>query len=775
MPRQWIIICAQLAVLNSFLLAYVCAAANHYGTISVVGPAFVNREVTLKATPFHPWGCHVEWKYIKDGDTIFQTMNGTNVKIYSEDRSFFLKWTPSIEYNGSNFYAGCSSNNTIKTSMTSLTMKKIVGQCGALVLLSPVVRGASVKLGYFPSDYFIRRQTNTTRTWKKNTQVIELQGGSYEEKIVSELLYILSIINFEERNEGTYTLNCYPTSKTDSVQLHIPERPGYPVLGPKFSDFNTTKCIYVYGGSDVDCKTENGTKPVQVLLLIGQDSFVLSESEGNKGSYRYRNVCQEMAGMSRRDVTCQVSNAALETPYEVHGVLCSVETGSLPVLTVPEFLHGENSSSICEVRNAFPAPTIDIYVDKILLGDVQQTNTFHESSLTFISSAMVTKANKKWNGKEMCCTRKSKYDFGLEHVSVCKIISMKSPPSDLLINIAKNIDNNNNVYVCSFNLSFETDKSNRPCKIEWLSDDDTLRNVDRYNLTIGGNSYRFNSYEMYNVAKEMAGGNITCSTRCNNRTSHSYKDDEVPSEEMVVKCTVDGCNAKGQWTLRLESGNITEIKTCNIAEKCQLTLKNTGDREKTDICKSQDLLTISLAVSCSKTADGSQSKGSGIQTFSLTFPFSVNSVLIGTGVICGLCILFVIGRCVYLKRQKISAVNNTENVENHSVPSSDNGVLHITTEGVQYAVVQRQAATRRTETQQPHDDDSLTYAELDINFLQEANARVSLRRYNMPTVYADIEFSSTQEPEIEDCACQNASDECKTRSKTKLCVPECIQ
>ncbi|WAR11210.1 hypothetical protein MAR_036286 [Mya arenaria] len=90
-------------------------------------------------------------------------------------------------------------------------------------------------------------------------------------------------------------------------------------------------------------------------------------------------------------------------------------------------------------------------------------------------------------------------------------------------------------------------------------------------------------------------------------------------------------------------------------------------------------------------------------------------------------------------------------VENHNATLSDNGVLHIATEGVQYAVVQRQAATRRTETQQPHDDDGLTYAELDIKFLQESNARV--------IIVADIKFSSTQEPDKEDCACQNASDD----------------
>ncbi|XP_052762009.1 uncharacterized protein LOC128204647 [Mya arenaria] len=133
MPRQWIIICVQLAVLNCALLGYVCASRNRYGTISVEGAAFVNTEVTLKATPFLPWGCDVEWRYIKDGDTSFQTMNGTNVKRYSEDRSFFLKWTASIEYDGSYFYAGCSTNETIKTSMISLNLKESITICASVV------------------------------------------------------------------------------------------------------------------------------------------------------------------------------------------------------------------------------------------------------------------------------------------------------------------------------------------------------------------------------------------------------------------------------------------------------------------------------------------------------------------------------------------------------------------------------------------------------------------------------------------------------------------
>ncbi|XP_052806780.1 uncharacterized protein LOC128236026 [Mya arenaria] len=488
------------------VFSYVYAASNQYGTVSVEGPVFVNREVTLKATPFYPWGCDVEWRYLMEKGNGFRTINGTNVSKYLENGSFFLKWTPSTEYNNSLFFARCSTNPSIKTHMTSLNMKDIVGQCGALMLLSPVVRGADVILGYFPSDDCIQRQSFTRRTWKKNIQEIQLEEGFYEEKTESVYLYTLTIFNFDERDEGSYCLECNSAETTESVQLHLLERPSYPVLGPKSYEFNTTKCIYVYGGSDMYCITDYGTKPVQVVLLVGQDSFVLSESEGNKGLYRFHNVHQYMAGFSRRNVTCQVSNPALKTPYVVHGILCNVEKGSSPMLTVPEFFDGEGSTIICTVCNAIPAPAIEIQIGTVLLTDVQQSDYFNGSSHTFTSSAKLTKANIAWNGKEMCCTRKSKYEFGFKNVSVCKNISMKFPPSNISMSINKKHEYNNTHSISVLNVSCETNESNPPCTIEWSSDKDAMRYVHSNNWTNGDSRrYRSASNVLYNVTKGMAG------------------------------------------------------------------------------------------------------------------------------------------------------------------------------------------------------------------------------------------------------------------------------
>ncbi|XP_052820365.1 uncharacterized protein LOC128246214 [Mya arenaria] len=191
--------CRYHLIFGFTLFGCICAARYQYGAISLVGPAFVNREVTLKATPFYPWRCQIEWKYKMDGGTTFQTMNGPNIKSYLEDGSFFLTWTASIEYNRSVFYAGCSTNTTIRTHMVSIDM---------------------TGLGH----YYLQRKTYNKRTWKKNHHKIQLRKRSYIEG-------------------------------SDSV------RPSYPVLGRKYPDFNTTKCIYVYKGSDFYCKTENGTEP----------------------------------------------------------------------------------------------------------------------------------------------------------------------------------------------------------------------------------------------------------------------------------------------------------------------------------------------------------------------------------------------------------------------------------------------------------------------------------------------------------------------------------
>ncbi|XP_052786351.1 uncharacterized protein LOC128221790 [Mya arenaria] len=471
----------------------------------------------------------------------------------------------------------------------------------------------------------------------------------------------------------------------ESVQLYIQERPSYPILGPMPPDFNTTGCIYVYNGSDVYCKTENGTEPVHVALLIGHDSFVLTESKGNKGLYIFSNVHQQMAGLSRRNVTCQVSNAALETPYEVHGILCNVEKGSPPVLAVPEFLVGESSTAVCEVRDAIPAPAIEMHVGAVLLADVQQTDSFNTSSNTFTSRAKAKKINKSWNGNEMCCMRQSRDYLGLKAVSTCTNINMKFPPLDLSITANKIHEYSKNVSVCFLNISCETNESNPPCRIEWSSDNDNITIVQSNNWTNGGNgSYRSVSNVLYTVTEDMAEGTISCATKCDHFPSNLNKD----------------------------------YKIFFSGKKCQ---------------------------------------DNDVQTFSSIFRNPVTNLLIGTGVFCGLCIVFAIGRYIFLKRLKVNAINTVEIVENHSDTSSENDVIHISTEGVRYAVVQRQPGTQRIETQQPHNDDSLTYAELDINYLQEAHARVPSRRNDTRTEYADIEFHSTQTPAVEDPVYDNAS------------------
>ncbi|XP_052805985.1 uncharacterized protein LOC128235241 isoform X2 [Mya arenaria] len=612
MLPQWIIIGVLFAVNLTGCFGNAFVSRSKDGTISVVGPAFVNREVTLKVIQFYPWECDLQWRYILDKGTTVQTLNGTNVNRYSEDGSFFLKWTASAEYNRAQFYAVCSTNVRIRTGMTSLNMKDIVGKCGALGLLSPVVLGADVELGYFPSGHVIRNKTDTKRKWKKDNHEIQLPEGFYSEKRVTEYLYILTIFNFNKTDEGMYVLNCHSGGNTDSVQLNISERPSFPVLGPKYPDFNTTECIYVYGGSKFYCKTENGTEPVQVALLVGQDLFTPAEIETKRGMYRLYDVNQHMAGLSRRNVTCQVSNAALETPYEVQGTLCSVEKGSRPVLRVPEQLHGINSTSICEVRDAFPAPEIKIRVGKVVQADVQQIDLFNGSSHTFTCTATMTKTSKTWNGKRMCCTMKTKYEFGLGNVSVCKNISMKCDPT-LNLNKTSPVDllpNKTVVVKCTV----DDCNANALWTLRWEDEHNsiikTCKKTEECLLTLnymveGEKTYTCSarkSQDLLNisltVSSSMSDGGPTLSF---NTTSPVYL---CPKNTVTVKCRVDGSNAKGQWTLMWEDENNTIIKTCNKTDTCLLTLTYMGDGKKTFVCnarKSKELLRYFLTVSSSIT------------------------------------------------------------------------------------------------------------------------------------------------------------------------------
>ncbi|XP_052803226.1 uncharacterized protein LOC128233546 [Mya arenaria] len=226
----------------------------------------------------------------------------------------------------------------------------------------------------------------------------------------------------------------------------------------------------------------------------------------------------------------------------------------------------------------------------------------------------------------MCCTRKNIDDFGIADHSVCKSISVKYPPSNISM-VVKTIQQKYNESICYINISCETNESNPPCVIEWSSNIDDLRHIGINNRTYGKHGgHSFVSNAIYIVTHGMAGGTITCSTRCDHFSSELTK-------------------------------NYTVFFS------------------------------------------GSQSNEKDIQTSFSTFRFPVNNVLIGAAVFCGLCILFAIGRFIILKGRKDNAVNTIEIVEHHSDTASDNGVLHIETEGVQYAVVPRQASTQRIETQ----------------------------------------------------------------------------
>ncbi|XP_052806834.1 uncharacterized protein LOC128236054 isoform X2 [Mya arenaria] len=226
----------------------------------------------------------------------------------------------------------------------------------------------------------------------------------------------------------------------------------------------------------------------------------------------------------------------------------------------------------------------------------------------------------------MCCTRKSKYEFGFNDISVCKNISMKFPPSNISLSITKIPKYNNTYFISVLNISCETNESNPPCTIEWSSDNSNLRYIQSNNWTNGDNwRYSAVSNVLYSVSKYMAGGTVTCSIRCDHFQSYLTTNYTVsssggptlylnmtspvqlcPNTRVTVNCLVDDSNANGQWTLRWEDANTTVLRICTQIEECLLTLDYTGDGLNTYICyawTSVDLLKHSLTVSSSMTED----------------------------------------------------------------------------------------------------------------------------------------------------------------------------
>ncbi|XP_052818543.1 uncharacterized protein LOC128244590 isoform X2 [Mya arenaria] len=153
----------------------------------------------------------------------------------------------------------------------------IVGRCGALVILGPVVRGTDVELGYFPSDLSIKRRIdNGRRAWKKNDHPIHLGGDSYKERTVSEYLYILTIFNLDETDEGTYMLSCNAYSNTDSVQLHIEDMPSVLSMSvKKIHEYNNNVCVWFL---NISCETNISNPPCTIEWSSDNDNLRYKQS-----------------------------------------------------------------------------------------------------------------------------------------------------------------------------------------------------------------------------------------------------------------------------------------------------------------------------------------------------------------------------------------------------------------------------------------------------------------------------------------------------------------
>ncbi|XP_052806658.1 uncharacterized protein LOC128235910 [Mya arenaria] len=208
---------------------------------------------------------------------------------------------------------------------------------------------------------------------------------------------------------------CYQKSKFyNSLEpvcktLILKIKPKPPILGPQLEDFSTTNCIYGNSGHDIYCKTQGGTKPIQVFLSLGTRQYHLIENKIEPGLYEMNHsVSDPFTVFTKIEVICQVSNEVTPEPLNVSAFLCRSEKGDKPSLTVPHSFVGENSSTLCKVKHARPAPKLSIYVANVMVNNVHQKNTFNDSSNTFTSKVEIQNPSRHWNANQMCCVRRSK-------------------------------------------------------------------------------------------------------------------------------------------------------------------------------------------------------------------------------------------------------------------------------------------------------------------------------------------------------------------------------
>ncbi|XP_052806725.1 uncharacterized protein LOC128235981 [Mya arenaria] len=157
-------------------LVFVGDASGSCGSLTLMKPTFVDRNITLKFVPRHQWILNIVWKYTNEWDvTSEHTVKGIEEHFLQnlgngpnyQTMMFFADKSR----NNSKLHVKCSDKNgKSSTNTVKLYLHEIRPECGNLVLLSPELKyGTNVEIAYYPSDFILAKEnpSNNERTWLK--------------------------------------------------------------------------------------------------------------------------------------------------------------------------------------------------------------------------------------------------------------------------------------------------------------------------------------------------------------------------------------------------------------------------------------------------------------------------------------------------------------------------------------------------------------------------------------------------------------------------------
>ncbi|XP_052804115.1 uncharacterized protein LOC128234126 [Mya arenaria] len=411
----YVILCCLVLVGEGLLLPNSC------GTLTVMKPTFMNRNVTLKFVAQHRWISNIVWKYALEFGAGLQTLYGLEERSTFDDGVYYdtMSFVAYKHCNNSKFHVQCSHEN-ITSNTVKLHLQEISPNCGNLVLLSPEVKyGKHVAIGYYPPDTLVKENDlYHERTWLNGLEhPVHLRNDTYKERKMSDYLYTLNIYNFTESKAGRYALKCDESivSSTNWLHKHATDKQ---LIGPIRDE-----CVYGNANTTIYCNTSRTTGKTHVTLSIGSEAITMTEDESQPGLYAVGLDVNTWRDHDGDIVTCNVSNDNYIHDQKSSAKLFYMEKGSDPILNMPEYIHDENTTVSCEVSNARPPASIEILVDNQAIIEAVKSDILDETSKPFACKASILKIDKNWNGKEICCRKNSVFNGLLE--ATCKTLNIK--------------------------------------------------------------------------------------------------------------------------------------------------------------------------------------------------------------------------------------------------------------------------------------------------------------------------------------------------------------